>query len=235
MYSWPYGPLKIYCTLNVWLLSSMIFFSWFVRFECLLKHLPQSLHGQDLRIHYMTVSLFWTQNRKLCHTHCICAVFLQFDFSEGQKDDILYCIYYICKVSLHMDSLIICKSIPVTEGFDIQITFISFSLMVSCRWMCNESSLTLIIFVWFLSSMCSLMNYKARSLTKGFVTHVTFVRFLSSTNSLMTSKVGILSKGLATNFTFIWFLSSINSPMNYKFALWLKVCHIYHIYMVSLQ
>ena len=78
----------------------MIFFSWFVRFECLLKHLPQSLHGQDLRIHYMTVSLFWTQNRKLCLTHCICAVFLQFDFSEGQKDDILYCIYYICKVSL---------------------------------------------------------------------------------------------------------------------------------------
>ena len=30
----------------------------------------------------------------------ICAVFLQFDFSEGQKDDILYCIYYICKFSL---------------------------------------------------------------------------------------------------------------------------------------
>ena len=23
----------------------------------------------------------------------ICAVFLQFDFSEGQKDDILYCIW----------------------------------------------------------------------------------------------------------------------------------------------
>ena len=49
----------------------------------------------------------------------ICAVFLQFDFSEGQKDDILYCIYYICKVSFHMDSLIICKTIPVTEDFDI--------------------------------------------------------------------------------------------------------------------
>ena len=49
----------------------------------------------------------------------ICAVFLQFDFSEGQKDYILYCIYYICKVSLQYGSLIICKTIPVTEGFDI--------------------------------------------------------------------------------------------------------------------
>ena len=105
--------------------------------------------------------------------------------------------------------------------------------MVSYRWMCNESSGILIIFVWFLSSMSSLMNYKARNLTKGFVTHVTFVRLLSSMNSLVTSKVGILSKALATNITFIWFLSSINSPMNYICTLTKGLPHTSHLYGFS--
>ena len=106
------------------------------------------------------------------------------------------------------------------------------------------------------------MNYKARNLTKGFVTHVTFERFLSSIISLMTSKVCILSKAPATNITFIWFLSSMNSlmnckvciltkgfatyitfiwffsnmnsPMNHKIKLVTEVlCHINYIYMIS--
>ena len=37
---------------------------------------------------------------KLCHIQHICVVFLQCDFSEGQTDDMLYCIHHICKFSL---------------------------------------------------------------------------------------------------------------------------------------
>ena len=54
----------------------------------------------SILINYLMVSYVWTQNQSFATPSTFHVVFLQFDFSESQKVDILYCIYYTCKFSL---------------------------------------------------------------------------------------------------------------------------------------
>ena len=52
----------------------------------------------------------------------------------------------------------------------------------------TQLSATLITFIWFISSMNSLMVYKVFTPAEGFFTFITFVGFFSSMRSLMANK-----------------------------------------------
>ena len=56
-----------------------------------------------VRLQFTLITLWTVRSEyksKALHIYHIHAVFLQFDFSEGQKLHIPYCIHYICKFSL---------------------------------------------------------------------------------------------------------------------------------------
>ena len=178
----------------------------------------------SILINYLMVSYVWTQNQSFATPSTFHVVFLQFDFSESQKVDILYCIYYTCKFSLPYGFSDDLQSHSLwLKGLSYKSHLCGFSPVWTVEWSVTaERELETLpySFLRFLYSMNSLMNYKAWTQIKGFAILIIFTLNVSHNCSIlnillhyelpMISNMVISNIALATSITFLRFLSYMN-------------------------